>query len=146
MDLSNPGIEPGSPALQADSLPNELRPNKKDFKIFFCFPRHHAASPFQVFAQTVHPEIKPSSPSHLLTFHLITLRYSGGKKKEVLVAQLCVTLCHPMDYSLPGSSMHGILQARILKWLPCPPPVDLPDPGIKPKSPALQANSLPLSQ
>ena len=33
------------------------------------------------------------------------------------VAQLCPTLCDPMDYSLPGSSLHGILQARILEWV-----------------------------
>ena len=31
--------------------------------------------------------------------------------------QLCLTLCDPMDCSLPGSSVHGILQARILKWV-----------------------------
>ena len=30
---------------------------------------------------------------------------------------MCPTLCHPMDYSLPGSSIHGILQARILEWV-----------------------------
>ena len=34
-----------------------------------------------------------------------------------LVAQLCLTLCDPMDCSLPGSSVHGILQARILEWV-----------------------------
>jgi len=50
-----------------------------------------------------------------------------------------------MDCSLPGSSVHGILQARILEGLPCPPLGDLPDPGIKPGSPALQEDSLPLS-
>ena len=33
-----------------------------------------------------------------------------------LLTQLCPTLCNPMDYSLPGSSVHGILQARILEW------------------------------
>ena len=32
------------------------------------------------------------------------------------VAQLCLTLCNPMDCSLPGSSVHGIFQARILEW------------------------------
>ena len=31
--------------------------------------------------------------------------------------QLCLTLCDPIDYSLPSSSAHGILQARILKWV-----------------------------
>ena len=39
------------------------------------------------------------------------------KKSESEVAQLCPTLCHPMDYSLPGSSLHWILQARVLKWV-----------------------------
>ena len=34
-----------------------------------------------------------------------------------LVAQLYPTLCDPMDCSLPGSSVHGILQARILEWI-----------------------------
>ena len=59
--------------------------------------------------------------------------------------QSCPTLCNPMGCSLPGSSVHGILQARILSGLPCPPPGDLPDPGIDPASPALQLDSLPLS-
>ena len=35
----------------------------------------------------------------------------------VLAAQLCLTLCGPMDCSLPGSSVHGIFQARVLKWV-----------------------------
>ena len=35
--------------------------------------------------------------------------------------QSCPTLCDPMDCSSPGSSVHGILQARILDGLPCPP-------------------------
>ena len=48
----------------------------------------------------------------------------------------------PMDCSPPGSSVHGILQARILEWLSFPSPWDLPDPGIKPGSPVLQAESL----
>ena len=34
--------------------------------------------------------------------------------------QLCPTLCDPMDYSPPGSSVHGILQARILMWVAVP--------------------------
>ena len=49
--------------------------------------------------------------------------------------------CKPMDCSPPGSS--GILQARILEWMSCPPPRDLPDPGMEPTSPALQADSSP---
>ena len=44
--------------------------------------------------------------------------------------QSCLTLCDPMDCSLPGSSVHGILQTRILKWIALPSSGDLPDPGI----------------
>ena len=102
---------------------------------------------------------------------------------KVQVAQLCPTLCNSMDCGLPGSSVHGILQATILVWVaipfsrgssqpsdqtqvslieggfstiwatrgaqeyrsgwPIPSPGDLPHPGIKLGSPALQANSLP---
>ena len=36
---------------------------------------------------------------------------------KVKVAQLCPTLCDSMDYNPPGSSVHGILQARILEWV-----------------------------
>ena len=50
----------------------------------------------------------------------------------------CVWLCDPMDYTV-----HGILQARTLEWVPFPSPGDLPNPGIEPRSPALQADSLP---
>ena len=46
--------------------------------------------------------------------------------------------CDPMDYSPPGSSVHGISQARILSGLPFRFPEDLPDPGIEPTSLALQ--------
>ena len=59
-------------------------------------------------------------------------------KCEVKVAQSCLTLCVPMDYTV-----HGIPQARILEWVVFPSPVDLPNPGIESRSPALQADSLP---
>ena len=39
------------------------------------------------------------------------------RKKESEVTQLCLTLCNPIDCSLPGSSVHGIFQARVLEWL-----------------------------
>ena len=42
-------------------------------------------------------------------------KINTGKWSEV--AQLCLTLCNPMDCSLPGSSIHGIFQARILEWV-----------------------------
>ena len=48
------------------------------------------------------------------------------------------TLCDPMDHRV-----HGIFQARILEWVAVPSPGDLPNRGTEPKSPALQADSLP---
>ena len=56
--------------------------------------------------------------------------------------QLCPTLCDPVDCSPSGSSVHGFLQAKILEWVSFSPPGDLPNPGVKPRSPALQADSL----
>ena len=53
---------------------------------------------------------------------------------ENVHAQLCPTLCDLRDGSLPGFSVHGIFQARILGGLPFPSPGDLPDPGIEPVS------------
>ena len=72
---------------------------------------------------------------------------SGGKPQNhyaalCLITQSCPTLCIPMDCSLPGSSIHGILQARILEWVAIPFSRDLPDPGLKHSSSALQTNSL----
>ena len=58
------------------------------------------------------------------------------------VAQLCLILCNPMDCSLPGFSVHGILQARILEWVTISFSRDLPNPGIEPGSPALEADAL----
>ena len=63
-------------------------------------------------------------------------------KEKVLVAQSCLTLFDPMDYSLPGSSLHGILQARILDWGAISTSRGFPNPGIESRSPALQADSL----
>jgi len=48
-----------------------------------------------------------------------------------------------MDYSLPGSFIHGIFQARVLEWGAIAYPGDLPNPGIEPGSPALEAYALP---
>ena len=58
------------------------------------------------------------------------------------VAQSCPTLCDPMDCSLPGPSVHGIFQVRILEWVAISSPRDLPDSGIEPRSPTLKADSL----
>ena len=76
---------------------------------------------------------------HMLSCHILN-------KVKVLVAQLRLTLCDSMDCSLPGPSVHGILQARILEnWRAqsFPTQVDLPNPRITPRCPALYADLLP---
>ena len=64
-------------------------------------------------------------------------------ESESEVAQSCLTLCDPMDCILPGFSVHGISRQEYWDGLLFPSPGDLPDPGIKPRSPALQADTLP---
>ena len=63
--------------------------------------------------------------------------------------QFCPSLCDSVDCSPPGSSDHGILQTRILKWVACPPPGGLPKPGVEPTSLTSllhwQVSSLPLA-
>ena len=93
----------------------------------------------------------------IISYHL-QFYYADGKRKhniisgikkfwykvkvKLLVVQSCLTLCDPMDCSLPASSVHGILQARTLEWVTIPSPGYLPDSGIKPGSPALQGFSI----
>ena len=67
----------------------------------------------------------------------------------VLVAQSCLTVCDSMDYGLPDSFVHGdsplsmgFSRQEDCSGLPFPSPGDLPDAGIEPRSPALQADSL----
>ena len=62
-----------------------------------------------------------------------------------LVAKLYLTHYNLVDWSPPGSSVHGVSQVRILEWVPFPSSEELPNPGIKPVSPALAGRFLPLS-
>ena len=60
-----------------------------------------------------------SLPFYELSYMIHTLYQLRGclKESESEVAQLCPTLCNPVDCSPPGSSVHGILQAKILEWV-----------------------------
>ena len=125
--------------------------NSLVFKIFtvLCSHQFYLASSYC-------PKENPPRPlalclyNHLSEFCVYGLTYSGLFYVQCLcsVAQLCPTLCDPMDYSPPGSAVHGIFQAKILEWVDISFLKDLPDPGIVPvsfMSPALQVNSLPLA-
>ena len=135
-DLPHPGTEPASPYLLA--LPGRF------------FTLHHLGSLMAGDAMTIHH-------SHKVNLRTETSPKDGDKKGRKSLSpeefvklpcvhanllQLCLTLCDPMDCSPPGFSDYGILQAGILEWVECLPPGDLPDPGIEPGSPALQADSL----
>ena len=62
---------------------------------------------------------------------------------KVLITQSCQALFNPMDYSPLGSSAHGISRQEYWSGYSFPPPGDLPNPRIEPKSHALQVDSLP---
>ena len=66
-------------------------------------------------------------------------------KPIVIIAQWCPTLGDSMDCSPPVFSVHGILRQEYWSELSCPSPGDLPDLGIEAGSPALQADSLPVT-
>ena len=61
----------------------------------------------------------------------------------VLVNQSCLTLCDPIDCSPPGSFVHVIFQQEYWSGLPFPSGGNLPNPGVRPRSSALQADALP---
>ena len=89
------------------------------------------------------------SHEYTLEIKLLVEHLADGMSSWMLSPlQLDLTLCNSMDCSPPGSSVHGIFQARILSGLPCPPPGDLPNPEIEPKSltsPALAGRFLTTS-
>ena len=79
---------------------------------------------------------------------LISLGLTQGKILILLslsFAQLCPTLCDPMDCSPQAPLSMGFSRQEYQNGLPFPPPGDLPNPGMEPGSLALQADSLPLS-
>ena len=89
--------------------------------------------------------IMPSFPMNSLLPVLLESLEKVKWSESEMVTQFCLTsLWHHGLYSLSDSSVHGILQARILEWVDTfPSPGDLLDPRLKPESPALQADSLP---
>ena len=80
---------------------------------------------------------------HLLHQQAILYHWRHLKQWKCVSHSVLADALRPADCSLPGSSVHGILQARILQWVALPSPGDLPNSGIELGSPALQADSLP---
>ena len=65
---------------------------------------------------------------------MMIIEYLALHRVHAKLLQSCLTLCDPMNCSPPGSSVHGILQAKILSELLCPCLGNLPNPGIEPAS------------
>ena len=65
----------------------------------------------------------------------------GAKESEIEVTQSCPTLCDPWTVVSQSPPSMGFSKLEYWSGLPCPPPGDLPDPGIEPRSPTLQADS-----
>ena len=113
------GINPWSPTLQADSLPSEAQRKPENTGV--------VAYPFSR---------RSSRPSNWTGVSCIAGRFFTNWAIGSEGAQWRPTLCDPMDCRLPGSSVHGIFQARVLEWVAFPSSKNLPDPGIEPRSPS----------
>ena len=131
-DPPDPGVEPVSlisPALQAGSPPL-ASPGKLTFTgplIYFLLHMHeihgilHMQICHRLNSQMRSPWMKRANCTHFLFQPFpCQLKVPFIKLSTlciVLVTQLCPTLCDPKDCSPPGSSVHGIFQARILEWV-----------------------------
>ena len=82
---------------------------------------------------------EPLTTTHLFTGPIILPFPEGQMKVKVKVSRLCLTVCDPMDYT-----GHGFSRPEYWSGQPFPSPGDLANPGIEPRSPALQADSLPV--
>ena len=89
--------------------------------------------------------LNPTSPHPVCLFIwlFICILYNKLVEMKVLVSQSCLTLCLPMDCTHQAPPSMGFSRQEYWSGLPFPSPGDLPDPGIKPRSPALQMDTLP---
>ena len=88
-------------------------------KNIFTLPRTLPNSPYHI-SVTIYPSshLSITFSKHLKVHQCTSFNIQHEVKvKESEVAQSCPTLCDPMDCGLPGSSIHGIFQARILEWV-----------------------------
>ena len=107
------------------------------FDHLYSFLEHKSYSRLEVGSvnQTALSLIDIQPMQRVVSFHQKANTYNACK-----LLQLCPALCDPMDHSPPGSSVHRVLQARILEWVTMPSSRAISNPGIKrasPVSPAL---------
>ena len=106
--------------LDSHMRKNEVRPLTHTMKVNVLVNKETVMDTFDaprrpVFtSQCTHSRVLTADDSQLI------LAGSLPSKVKVLVAQLCLTLCNPMDCSPSSSSVHGILQVRRLEWVAIP--------------------------
>ena len=94
--------------------------------------------------ETSHPRLLPQSLKDC-SVNTVIINSTVNSSCFYLAVKSCLTLCNPMDCSPPGSSVHGIFQARILEWVAIFSSRGSSQPRDQTTSPALQVDSLPLS-
>ena len=126
-DLPNPGIKPRSPTLQVDSLPSAPPGKLKNIGVG---------------SLSLLPGIFPTQESNWGLLHCRQILYQLSYQRSPKSLSL---LSHIQLFATPWTVASLSMELpRQEHWsgLPFPPPGDLPDPGFKPRSPALQADSL----
>ena len=119
-DLSDPGIKPGSPALQADALPSEPSGTPSTCKVWWqrtpLWNQRNMVQSLTLLWKSCYSSLhSPINWTQHVTHILFDKQYICGSD-----TQSCPTLCDLMDYSPPGSSVGEILQARMLEWVAIP--------------------------
>ena len=134
MDAGGHSASLGCLPVQATAFCTQLDEVERRLHMPVLCPSHCVRS---LVAPVLYPHGCYSLPTELRTTTVssqLNCHFSNVCVHACLGTQSCPTLSDPTDCSPPGSSVHGIFQARILEWLPCPLPGNLPDPGIEPKS------------
>ena len=142
---------PATPWTAAYQAPLSITNSQSLLKLIPSSQRCHPAISSSVVPFSFHHQSFPASGSFIMSQLFASDGQSIGVSGSasvlpvcVLVTQSCPPLCNPMDCSLPGSSVNGILQARILEWVAVPFSRGSSWPRNQtPRSPALQADSLP---
>ena len=97
-----------APSVSFSLLPSLSLCPESYFSLSFLFP--------QIFIKSFLRYCSWNSEHNTNPYNLVG-KWTLKKCMHAQSFQSCPTLCNPMDYSLPGSSVHGILQARILEWV-----------------------------
>ena len=121
-DLSDPGIQPASPALAGVSLPSEPPGNSRHILLV---------------KQSQRPDSKGGNVNSYTLIGVQGSYYAPGCCCCYLVTQLCLTLCDPWTVACQAPLSVGFCRQEYWSGLPFPPPGDLPEPGIEPASSAL---------